>query len=87
MSAQAVQLPPGCKIVEAPAAPQPPTWFEDYGDLLTTRDVAEIIQQSAQTVRRLMGHGEIPACPIGRRWYTPKSELVKFIERGLGDAA
>lgn len=57
MSAPVVQLPPGCKIVEAPSAPQTAAMFEGYPDLLTPDDMAEIIRQSAKTVRKLMKVG------------------------------
>ncbi|MCI8305006.1 MAG: helix-turn-helix domain-containing protein [Enterorhabdus sp.] len=87
MSAQAVQLPPGCKIVEAPA-PRPPELFAGYGDLLTTEDVAEITRQSAQTARKLMRTGEIPsAFKIGAFWYVSKADFAAFIERSRNHAA
>lgn len=64
-----------------------PEWFSEYGDLMTAAEVAQVVQQSPQTVRRLMSTGHIPACRIGTRWYTPKSRLVEFIEKSIGGAA
>ncbi|WP_302382872.1 helix-turn-helix domain-containing protein [uncultured Adlercreutzia sp.] len=89
MSAQVVQLPPGCKIVEAaPSAPQTAAMFEGYPDLLTPDDMAEIIRQSAQTVRKLMRSGEIPnAFKIGAFWYVAKADFAEFVERGKRGAA
>ncbi|MFR1166429.1 MAG: helix-turn-helix domain-containing protein [Adlercreutzia equolifaciens] len=62
-------------------------WFAAYGDLMTVSDVAEVLRQSGQTVRRLMASGRIPAVKIGSRWYTPKSRLVEFVEEGVDGAA
>lgn len=88
MSAQVVQLPPGCKIVEAPSAPQTAAMFEGYPDLLTPDDMAEIIRQSAKTVRKLMRSGEIPnAFKIGAFWYVAKADFAEFVERGKRGAA
>lgn len=64
-----------------------PEWFVGYGDLMTVQEVAQVVQQTPQTVRRLMAAGKIPACRIGTRWYTPKSRLVEFVERGIDGAA
>ncbi|WP_417004270.1 helix-turn-helix domain-containing protein [Adlercreutzia equolifaciens] len=88
MSAPVVQLPPGCKIVEAPSAPQTAVMFEGYPDLLTPDDMAEIIRQSAKTVRKLMRTGEIPnAFKIGAYWYVAKADFAEFVERGKRGAA
>ncbi len=64
-----------------------PEWFAGYGDLMTASEVAQVVQQSPQTVRRLMATGQLPACRIGTRWYTPKTRLVEFVERGIDGAA
>ena len=64
-----------------------PEWFAAYGDLMTASDVAEVLRQSGQTVRRLMASGRIPAVKIGSRWYTPKSRLVEFVEEGIDGTA
>lgn len=69
------------------AATSSHTWFEGYPDLMTAADVAEVTRQSAQTVRRIMAAGGIPAVKIGTRWYTPKSRLVEFVEEGIDGAA
>ena len=64
-----------------------PEWFANYGDLMTASDVAEVLKQSGQTVRRLMASGRIPAVKIGSRWYTPKTRLGVFVEEGIDGAA
>lgn len=88
MSAPVVQLPPGCKIVEAPSAPHTAAMFEGYPDLLTPDDMAEITRQSAKTVRKLMRSGEIPnAFKIGAFWYVAKADFAEFVERGKRGAA
>lgn len=88
MSAPVVQLPPGCKVVEAPSAPKSEEMFEGYPDLLTPDDMAEIIRQSAKTVRKLMRSGEIPnAFKIGAFWYVAKADFAEFVERGKRGAA
>lgn len=66
---------------------KPPEWFAAYGDLMTAAEVAEVLRQSGQTVRRLMASGSLPGVKIGNRWYCPKSALVNFIEEGVNGTA
>ena len=93
MSAPVVQLPPGCKIVEAPSAPQTAALFEGYPDLLTPDDMSEIIRQSAQTVRKLMRTGLFPTpsrSGLTGTWRRPTSPsswrgaIVEQLKRGAG---
>lgn len=57
--------------------------FAGYPDLLKSADVAEILRQSPQTVRRLMASGEIPgAFKVGAFWYVAKAAFARFVEGG-----
>ena len=57
-------------------------WFEGYGDMLTVDDLAAILHVSRKTVQNQCRRGDLPAIPIGRRWYVPKTHLVEFLTTG-----
>jgi len=44
-------------------------------DLLTASDVAEVLRVKRTTALDYMRRGVIPACKIGRRWYSVRSQL------------
>ena len=60
--------------------------FEGYPDLLTVDNTAEVLQQSAQTVRGLCRKHELPSIRIGRRLYIPKVKLISYVESQLMEA-
>ena len=57
----------------------PPTFSRD--DLLTPTDVANVLRVKRTTALDYMRRGVIPACKIGRRWYSVRSRL----DAHLGD--
>lgn len=60
--------------------------FEGYPDLMTVDNTAEVLQQSAQTVRGLCRKHELPSIRIGRRLYIPKVKLISYVESQLMEA-
>ena len=57
-------------------------WFEGYGDMLTIDDLAAILHVSRKTAQNQCKRGDLPAVPIGRRWYVPKARLVEMLMTG-----
>lgn len=50
-------------------------------DLLTAGDVAEILRVKRTTALDYMRRGVIPACKIGRRWYSVRSQLDEHLDQ------
>jgi hypothetical protein len=50
-------------------------------DLLDANDVADVLRVKRTTALDYMRRGVIPACKIGRRWYSVRSRL----DAHLGD--
>lgn len=53
--------------------------------LLTIEQVAEQLQVSTRTVRRLMNRDEIKGFMIGKRWRFTQSEVDAFVKRQQED--
>jgi hypothetical protein len=49
-------------------------------DLLTASDVARILRVQRTTALEYMRRGIVPACKIGRRWYSPKPLLDSHLD-------
>jgi hypothetical protein len=49
-------------------------------DLLTATDVARILRVQRTTALDYMRRGIVPACKIGRRWYSPRSLLDSHLD-------
>jgi excisionase family DNA binding protein len=49
-------------------------------DLLTPTDVAQILRVKRTTALDYMRRGVVPACKIGRRWYSPKQLLDRYLD-------
>jgi len=49
-------------------------------DLLTATDVARILRVQRTTALTYMRQGIVPACKIGRRWYSPRSLLDSHLD-------
>jgi len=50
-------------------------------DLLTPAEVAEILRVQRSTALDYMRRGVVPACKIGRRWYSPRPLLDEHLDR------
>lgn len=49
-------------------------------DLLTPREVAEVMRVSTMTVYRLIKSGELPAIRVGKHLRLRGSEVAKFLD-------
>lgn len=52
-----------------------------HDDLLTATDVARILRVQRTTALDYMRRGVVPACKIGRRWYSPRPLLDSYLDR------
>jgi len=50
-------------------------------EILTVREVAELIKLHPKTVNKLVISGKLPAYRIGRQWRFRKSEVLKLLEK------
>jgi excisionase family DNA binding protein len=50
-------------------------------DLLTPTELAEILRVKRTTAIDYMRRGIVPACKIGRLWYSPKPLLDEYLDR------
>lgn len=55
--------------------------------LLRCEDIAELLHISAQTARRMMREGKLPAVKIGARWYVPENALASLLAEAGDDHA
>ncbi len=49
-------------------------------DLLTANEVADVLRVKRTTALDYMRRGVIPACKIGRRWYSAKPLLDRHLD-------
>ena len=52
-------------------------------DLLTPKDLERLLSLSSGHVRLLLRDGSLPGVKVGSRWYVPRTELEKFLEKQL----
>ncbi len=52
--------------------------------LLTPTEVADVLRVTRPTALDYMRRGVIPACKIGRRWYSERSQVEDHIADLLG---
>ena len=56
--------------------------LEDYPDILTPKEVMEILGISKNTLYQLINNQAIPATRLGRKlWRIQKQALMKFLEK------
>ncbi len=58
-----------------------------HDDLLTPDDVAAILRIKRLTALDYMRRGVIPACKIGRLWYSPRPLLDVYLTSLFSDEA
>ena len=51
-------------------------------DLLTVKEVAEILRVSQPTVLRMIDDGELPAIRVRNQWRIRRSDLDDYLQRG-----
>ena len=55
--------------------------FENYHDIITVEDLAEILYIGKNKAYRLLKDGEIHAVRVGNTWRIPLSSVKEFIGR------
>ena len=54
--------------------------IDNLGDILTTKQLAEFLQVSDQTVKRAIKAGKLKAFKIGKDWRIEKEAVKEFID-------
>lgn len=60
----------------------PPSFSRE--DLMTATEVAQVLRVQRTTALDYMRRGVIPACKIGRRWYSVRSCLDAYLADVVG---
>jgi excisionase family DNA binding protein len=61
-------------------------YLQNYPDMLTAKEVADIMRVDIKTVRNWVNSGELASIPIGKREYRiSKVALLEFIENRQRD--
>lgn len=55
--------------------------LENYGDVLTPRELKEVLRIGFNKVYDLLKKGDIKSLKIGSKIIIPKIEVVKFLEK------
>ena len=55
--------------------------MEEYNEILTASEVAEILYIGKNAIYDLLNSGELPAFRIGRSWKIPRSGLEEYVIR------
>ena len=55
--------------------------FNEYGDVLTVKEVCTILRISRNMAYELVREGKIRCVKVGNRYRIPKTEIVRFLER------
>ena len=50
-------------------------------EILTIREVADLLKLHPKTVNKLANSGKLPGYRIGRQWRFRKSEVLKLLEK------
>jgi excisionase family DNA binding protein len=56
--------------------------FSRDDEILTIREVAELLKLHPKTVNKFALAGKLPAYRIGRQWRFRKSEVLRALEKG-----
>jgi excisionase family DNA binding protein len=51
-------------------------------DIMTTREVAEYLRTSVETIKRMARRGALPAAKLGRNWRFRKADIDDWLETG-----
>jgi excisionase family DNA binding protein len=56
--------------------------FSRDEEILTIREVADLLKLHPKTVNKFVLAGKLPAYRIGRQWRFRKSEVLRALEKG-----
>lgn len=54
-------------------------------NLLTVKEVAALLRVSAQTLYKMLEHGDIPAVKVGSQWRFDRDKIRAWIEERAAD--
>ena len=54
----------------------------ELDNLLTVKEVAELLRVSPQTLYKMLEQGRIPALRIGNQWRFDRGRVTEWIENG-----
>ena len=54
--------------------------LDNLPEILTTKQLAEFLQVSDQTVKRAIKAGKLKAFKVGKDWRIEKEEVVKWVK-------
>lgn len=57
--------------------------FDNYPDILTTKDLKEIFPKNRNAIYDLLKSGELPCFKLGRNYMVLKSDLLTFIQQRI----
>ena len=58
--------------------------FEDYPDILTVEEACEALRVGYNAMYELLNSGKVKAYRNGRVWRIPKTSLVEYVRRSIG---
>lgn len=70
-------------MTRRPGRPRKPRTLDDYGEVLSTDEVAEVLRKRKEWVRQMVYAGILPSLP-GSRIRVPKRALQRWLESGGG---
>ena len=54
--------------------------LESYKDILTVKEVSELLDVTPQLTRTLIRSGKLKAIRVGREYRIPKKNMIEFLE-------
>ena len=55
--------------------------FDQYADVLDTKDVMELLHISQSNAYKILKKGDIPSTRIGSQYKVLKADLIQFMEQ------
>ena len=60
--------------------------FEQYDDILTVEEVADVLHIGKNRVYTLLASGDLKAFRMGRPWKIPRESVENYVRRNMGIA-
>lgn len=57
--------------------------LQDYPDLLTIKQLCDILHIGRKSCRQLLSHGKIPYMKIGKYFRIPKIYVIDFLQKAV----
>lgn len=56
--------------------------FSDYPDIVTPKEIQDMLRIGRNTVYELLRSGEIKSLRVGKKYIIPKSSVIKYLQTG-----